>query len=376
METAVRKATRLEYRPPKQKHLITLRNITLESPSSIEKMLKLLEKRLGEGYWIITFKVLIILHYLIREGNTQKVAEAICMRRPQTFDISKIKNKKLVPGTIQNIYLYKTYLDRRVTAVGESQIDYTKSGTFRRLALSEGLFEETIKLQQLLACALSCKFCLNEGDPAISLFAYRLVIEDIFNLFQAVNESIINILEHYFEMTKSDALMSIELYKTFSTETQSVTEFFNAARPYEGALEMKLPPLNHAPTTLIDTLKDYIEELDKPSPEITHQDTTGVNPKPFPPRLNLPTDNNPFAALDLPPTNNELPLPYMPIASPTYFPQPSSPGVSLQRRITNPFSPVYMQPTGQSQQLPYDTNPFRAMCFQDPRQDPFSSTPR
>lgn len=46
-------------------------------------------------------------------------------------------------------------------------------------------------------------------------------------------------------MTKSDALTSIELYKTFSTETQSVTEFFNAARPYEGALEMKLPPLNH-----------------------------------------------------------------------------------------------------------------------------------
>lgn len=46
-------------------------------------------------------------------------------------------------------------------------------------------------------------------------------------------------------MTKSDALMSIELYKTFSTETQSVTEFLNTARPYEGALEMKLPPLNH-----------------------------------------------------------------------------------------------------------------------------------
>ncbi|CAO3663856.1 hypothetical protein G6F70_007978 [Rhizopus microsporus] len=376
METAVRKATRLEYRPPKQKHLITLRNITLESPSSIEKMLKLLEKRLGEGYWIITFKVFIILHYLIREGNTQKVTEAICMRRPQIFDISKIKNKKLVPGTIQNIYLYKTYLDRRVIAVGESQIDYTKSGTFRRLILSEGLFEETTKLQQLLACALSCKFCLNEGDPAISLFAYRLIIEDIFNLFQAVNESIINILEHYFEMTKSDALTSIELYKTFSAETQSVTEFFNAARPYEGALEMKLPPLNHAPTTLIDALKDYVEELDKPSPETTDQGTTGVNTKPFSPRPDLPTDNNPFATLALPPTNNELTRLSMPIASPTYFPQPFSPGSSLQRRITNPFSPVYMQPTGQSQQLPYDTNPFRTMYFQDPRQYPFSPTSR
>lgn len=53
-------------------------------------------------------------------------------------------------------------------------------------------------------------------------------------------------------MTKSDALTSIELYKAFSAETQSVTEFFNAARPYEGALEMKLPPLNHVRYTLLN----------------------------------------------------------------------------------------------------------------------------
>lgn len=134
----------------------------------------------------ITFKVLIILHYLIREGNTQRVAETTCLRRPQIFDISKIKNKKLgndsffdcwciikskdlVPGTIQNIYLYKTYLDRRATVVDESQMDYTKSGTFRRLTLSEGLFEETIRLQQLLACALSCKVKI-----------YKREIDDIF----------------------------------------------------------------------------------------------------------------------------------------------------------------------------------------------------
>lgn len=59
-------------------------------------------------------------------------------------------------------------------------------------------------------------------------------------------------------MTKSDALTSIELYKAFSAETQSVTEFFNAARPYEGALEMKLPPLNHVRYTLLNYYGSFL----------------------------------------------------------------------------------------------------------------------
>lgn len=53
MQTAVRKSTRLEYKPPKIKHLTTLKNITVENPQNIQEILIALEKRLKEGYWIV-----------------------------------------------------------------------------------------------------------------------------------------------------------------------------------------------------------------------------------------------------------------------------------------------------------------------------------
>lgn len=76
METAVRKATRLEYRPPKVKHLQSkyeatcavhvlkqltflhkkkaLKNLTFENPASIDGILVNLEKRLRERSWIVS----------------------------------------------------------------------------------------------------------------------------------------------------------------------------------------------------------------------------------------------------------------------------------------------------------------------------------
>ncbi|KAG1144317.1 hypothetical protein G6F38_006450 [Rhizopus arrhizus] len=264
MQTAVRKSTRLEYKPPKIKHLTTLKNITVENPQNIQEILIALEKRLKEGYWIITFKVFIVLHYLIREGNHKLVMEAIDRHRPQILDLSKIKNKKSAPETIQSMLEYKSFIGQRVAMGCQSQIDHTAQGIMRRLSLSNGLFEETRRLQQLLESALYCKFRLNEGNPSIALFAYQLVILDILNLFQAINEAIINILEHYFEMPVMNAKEALEIYKVFAKQTQSVIEFLEAARMYEGSLQMRLPPINHAPISLVDSLEEYLEDLNAP----------------------------------------------------------------------------------------------------------------
>lgn len=79
MDTAVRKATRLEYQPPKQKHLTSkpsrlsqlvpygshnpfllrlslskaLVSMTHQNPANIDEIMRLLEKRLRENSWIV-----------------------------------------------------------------------------------------------------------------------------------------------------------------------------------------------------------------------------------------------------------------------------------------------------------------------------------
>jgi hypothetical protein len=82
METAVRKATRLDYNPPKQKHLqskkekkdikivytykinirffffffIALISLTFQSPGNAASIIDLLDKRLRENSWIVCIK--------------------------------------------------------------------------------------------------------------------------------------------------------------------------------------------------------------------------------------------------------------------------------------------------------------------------------
>ncbi|GAN04401.1 hypothetical protein MAM1_0062d03861 [Mucor ambiguus] len=270
METAVRKATRLEYRPPKEKHLQTLKNLTFENPASIDGILMNLEKRLKERSWIITYKVLVILHYLMREGNCVRVVDAV-IKRPSVLDASKIKNKShndctTAPANVQNIYLYRAYLDERVIAFRRLKRDYVaassskEEGRLRHLLVKDGLLKETAALQRQMESVLKCNFYLDEKDPQITWFAYRMVIEDLLALFQAVNEGVVNILEHYFEMNKADATAALNIYKTFAQQAELTIAYLNDARKLENDIQLAIPPIKHAPLSLAAALEEYLND--------------------------------------------------------------------------------------------------------------------
>ncbi|CEI89773.1 hypothetical protein RMCBS344292_04121 [Rhizopus microsporus] len=199
METAVRKATRLDYNPPKQKHLSTLVSLTYENPGNAVYIVDLLERRLRENSWIIIFKVLIILHTLMRNGDGDKTI-AYIETKPSALDTTKLREKSSGVVHIQNIYLYTAYLQQKVIAYRQSKVDYIKDtmgkkeGRLRHLSISDGLLKETVSIQKLIGTLLKCNFLLDDVDNNISLYAFRLLVEDLLVLFQVLNEAIVNIL--------------------------------------------------------------------------------------------------------------------------------------------------------------------------------------
>ncbi|KAI8637845.1 AP180 N-terminal homology domain-containing protein [Parasitella parasitica] len=259
METAVRKATRLEYRPPKEKHLQTLKNLTFENPTSIDGILMNLEKRLKEHSWIITYKVLLILHYLMREGNCARVTDAI-IKHPSVLDASRIKNKthcKYATGL--------SYLDERIIAFknlrGDPATESRKhEGRLRYLLVKDGLLKETTVLQRQMESVLKCKFHLDDKDPQITLFAYKMVVEDLLALFQSINEGVVNILEHYFELNKANATDALKIYKTFAQQAELTIDYLNEARKLENDIQLNIPPIKHAPLSLAAALEEYLND--------------------------------------------------------------------------------------------------------------------
>lgn len=77
-----------------------------------------------------------------------------------------------------------------------------------------------------------------------------------------MNEGTINVLEHYFEMSRPDAERALSIYKTFGRQTEQVVQYLSLARQYEASTRLEVPRLKHAPTTLTSSLEDYLNDPD------------------------------------------------------------------------------------------------------------------
>lgn len=101
---------------------------------------------------------------------------------------------------------------------------------------------------------------------------------DLLVFFHVVNEGVINVLgmvphvllykvfltklEHYFEMSRYDAERALEIYKTFTKQTADVVEYLQTARRLETSTRLQIPNLKHAPTSLTQSLEEYLHDPD------------------------------------------------------------------------------------------------------------------
>lgn len=68
--------------------------------------------------------------------------------------------------------------------------------------------------------------------------------------------------EHYFEMSRPDSERALQIYKTFSAQTEEVVKFLGVARHFEYATRLEIPNLKHASTDLTQLLEDDLKDPD------------------------------------------------------------------------------------------------------------------
>lgn len=70
-------------------------------------------------------------------------------------------------------------------------------------------------------------------------------MKDLIVLFQALNEGVINVLEHYFEMSHVDAETALGIYRRFCKETENVMGYLGIAQKLQNLLNVPIPNLKH-----------------------------------------------------------------------------------------------------------------------------------
>lgn len=96
----------------------------------------------------------------------------------------------------KNIRAFASYMEEKVIAICELTVDFSKEihNPLREMPINEKLFQSAEVLQRQIASLLGCKFYLDSIDNDITLEAIRILIKDLFRLYQNLNEAIVNIL--------------------------------------------------------------------------------------------------------------------------------------------------------------------------------------
>ncbi|KAK4152244.1 ANTH domain-containing protein [Chaetomidium leptoderma] len=259
-EKSVKGATKVKAAPPKTKYIEHILVATHAGEAGVAEVFRALQNRLRDSTWTVAFKSLITVHLMIREGSPD-VTLAYLAKHRNTLAVSMFSDAQ-TQG--RNIRHYSNYLSERGRAYRETKVDWVraKEPRLEKLAVERGLLRETESVQHQLTALLKCDLMEAEPENEITITVFRLLVLDLLALFQALNQALINILGRFFELSKTDAERAMDIYRTFTRQTDYVVQYLSVARQYEHHTRVEVPKLKHAPVNLGRQLDEYLKDPD------------------------------------------------------------------------------------------------------------------
>lgn len=358
---AVCKATTEELIGPKKKHLDYLLHCTNEANVSIPDLATLLIERTQNSSSVVVFKALITIHHLMCYGNerfTQYLASSNCSLQLGNFlDKAGIHGYDMTPF----IHRYSRYINEKSLSYRTVAFDFCKvkrgkeDGLLRTMPANKLL--KTLPVLQSQIDAL-LEFDCNNSDLRNGVIngAFMLLFRDLIRLFAGYNDSIINLLEKYFDMNKKQCKEALDLYKKFLIRMDRVAEFLKVAENV-GIDKGDIPDLTKAPSSLLEALEQHLAALEgkksaagTPTQASRNDVKSGVN--------SFSTTSNAFSAVSGADLEESL----------------KKQALAEEEAILNQYKAKVSSPTSSMPPAAASTNPFLASPSQ-PIVDLFGSAP-
>ncbi|CAG01777.1 unnamed protein product [Tetraodon nigroviridis] len=160
---------------------------------------------------------------------------------------------------------YGRYLNEKAFAYRQMAFDFTRvkkgaEGVMRTMT-TEKLLKGMPVLQTQIDTLLEFDVHPKELNNGIINAAFLLLFKDLVKLFASYNDGIINLLEKYFKMKKSDCKEALEIYKRFLTRVTKIGEFMKLAETV-GVDKNDIPDINYAPSSILESLETHMNGLE------------------------------------------------------------------------------------------------------------------
>uniref|UniRef100_A0A8C8EZ72 Phosphatidylinositol-binding clathrin assembly protein n=1 Tax=Oncorhynchus tshawytscha TaxID=74940 RepID=A0A8C8EZ72_ONCTS len=259
------KATTHEIMGPKKKHLDYLIHCTNEMNVNIPQLADSLFERTTSTSWVVVFKSLIATHHLMVYGNERFVQ--YLASRNTLFNLSNFLDKSGLQGYDMSTFIrrYSRYLNEKAVSYRQVAFDFTKvkrgvDGVMRTMN-TEKLLKTIPIIQNQMDALLDFNVNANELTNGVINAGFMLLFKDSIRLFAAYNEGIINLLEKYFDMKKTQCKEGLDIYKKFLTRMTRISEFLKVAEQV-GIDRGDIPDLSQAPSSLLEALEQHLASLE------------------------------------------------------------------------------------------------------------------
>ncbi|XP_062309523.1 phosphatidylinositol binding clathrin assembly protein a isoform X9 [Osmerus eperlanus] len=259
------KATTHEIMGPKKKHLDYLIQCTNEMNVNIPQLADTLFERTASTSWVVVFKSLTATHHLMVYGNERFIQ--YLASRNTLFNLSNFLDKSGLQGYDMSTFIrrYSRYLNEKAVSYRQVAFDFTKvkrgSDGVMRTMNTEKLLKTIPIIQNQMDALLDFNVNANELTNGVINAAFMLLFKDAIRLFAAYNEGIINLLEKYFDMKKTQCKEGLDIYKKFLTRMTRISEFLKVAEQV-GIDRGDIPDLSQAPSSLLDALEQHLASLE------------------------------------------------------------------------------------------------------------------
>uniref|UniRef100_A0A1A7XD74 Clathrin coat assembly protein AP180 n=1 Tax=Iconisemion striatum TaxID=60296 RepID=A0A1A7XD74_9TELE len=265
MARAVCKATTHEVMAPKKKHLEYLVSATNTTNVNIPQMADTLFERSTNASWVVVFKALVTTHHICVHGNERFIQ--YLASRTSLFNLSNFIDKTGSHGYDMSTFIrrYARYENEKAFAYRQMAFDFTRvkkgaEGVMRTMT-TEKLLKGMPVLQTQIDTLLEFDVHPKELNNGIINAAFLLLFKDLVKLFASYNDGIINLLEKFFKMKKSDCKEALEIYKRFLTRVTKIGEFMKLAETV-GVDKNDIPDINYAPSSILESLETHMNGLE------------------------------------------------------------------------------------------------------------------
>ncbi|XP_065907439.1 phosphatidylinositol-binding clathrin assembly protein LAP-like [Dysidea avara] len=259
------KASSREMLGPKKKHVDFLIHMTNDSKVSMPVMVDLLADRLRINNWVVAFKALVTSHNLMTLGNERYLQ---CLAtRSNNFNLDLFSDKSDLLAYDMSSYLrrYGKYLNcvsasYRALAMDVCRLPKGEGGAIRRMETTK-LLKTAPHIHTMLQNLLDIDLQVSELTNGVINTAFLMLYKDLIKLFHAYNDSMINLLEKYFEMKKAEAKEALEIYRKFLPVGDRVKGFLQVAKDV-GIDKDSTLDLKEVTADLLPALEEHLKDLE------------------------------------------------------------------------------------------------------------------